>query len=131
MSRSSVPYTQMRSSQDASFEGVNPDIPEAGYYEMKLRSGGAICGIHIWHGLPLDPETGEEMDRSPGWNAKVNGRYYLNIERIWPSCAETKITKRKYEDHCRRASWAKEHAPQSALANPHRKSNPLTSPLHF
>lgn len=123
-------YGNMTSPEGTSFEGVNVDLPEAGFYRMKMRSGGMLCAIKIWHGQPIDPVTLEEMDRSLGWNAIVNGQW-VDIERVWPKCYRDKVSKGQYEAIVRKANWAKENAPQSALANPYRKNEPLKSPLLF
>jgi hypothetical protein len=111
--------------------GVDIETPNAGYYRMQLRSGGAMCGIRIWFGQPLDPVTGEAMDRSLRWQAECNGEY-IEIDQVWPlrRSAQT-ITEIAYNQHCQRQSWARTSAPGSALADPRRKSNPLTSPIYF
>lgn len=132
MSRSKIPYGEMTRAEGASFEGANPDLPEAGFYVMPFKSGGALCAVRIWHGYPLDPITGEELDRSPGWHFDLNGEYQLaSIERVWPKCADKKVTKHKYDTVLRRAAWAKKNLPDSAIANPQKASNPLTSALQF
>lgn len=132
MTRSSVPYGEMVPAEGASFVGASPDTPEAGFYIMPMRTGGALCALRIWHGYPLDPVTGVELDRSPGWHFDLNGEYQpTDISRVWPKCADKKVTKAKYEKALRRISWAKEHLPDSALANPAKVSNPLQSPLQF
>lgn len=106
------------------------DTPVAGYYRGKLRSKGALCGIRIWYGAPLDPLTGEEMDRSHRWQAQVNGEY-VEIDEVWPYGVQLVITEIAYNKFCTQQRWAREHAPSSALADPKRKSNPLHSPLYF
>ena len=104
--------------------------PVAGFYRGKLRSKGALCGFRIWHGLPLDPITGEEMDRSPRWQAHANGEY-VEIDDVWPYGAQLIITEREYNKFCQQQTWARQYAPDSALADPKRKSNHLSSPLYF
>ncbi|MEW4469045.1 hypothetical protein AB1K62_14555 [Parasphingorhabdus sp. JC815] len=130
MARSSTPYGEMRST-GVRFEGVNPDIPVAGLYITRMRSGGALCALRIWYGAPLDPVTGEELDRSHGWNALLNEHESVDIERIWPSCAADLTTRAKYEAVVRRSKWARENASGTALANPYRKADPLTDNLLF
>ena len=106
------------------------DVPVSGFYRGKLRSGGALCGFHIWYGAPLDPLTGEELDRSHRWQAHCNGEY-VEIEDVWPYGVQLQITEIAYNKHCQQQRWAKDNAPQSALADPRRKSNPITSPIYF
>ena len=106
------------------------DVPVAGFYRGKLRSKGALCGFRIWYGAPLDPLTGEELDRSHRWQAHCNGDY-VEIDDVWPYGAQLVITEREYNKFCQQQTWARQYAPNSALADPKRKSNPLTAPLYF
>lgn len=111
-------------------QGFDPDTPIAGYYRTRLRSGGVYCGVRIWHGAPLDPVTGEELDRSPRWQALVNGEPVL-IERVWPRCAADRISEADYRHYCRTQDWAREHAPDTGLADPTKRLDPLTTPMMF
>jgi len=112
------------------YEGIDPDKPVAGFYRMRLRSGGAYVGARIWHGAPLDPLTGEEMDRSHRWQAHINGAY-AEMDRVWPRCAGEPIDEAEYRHLCATQQWAQQHAPDSALAQPTRKIDPNTSPILF
>ena len=113
------------------YTGFSTDVPTAGYYRMAMRMGGAPCGIRIWFGPPADPVTGEMLDRSWRWQAEVNGALIDDFDRVWPRCGRDPISEHEYQTHCDAAQWAKQAAPQSGLANPFRKSNPLTDPLPF
>lgn len=110
--------------------GVSVDKPVAGYYRMRLRSGGVPVGIKIWHGPPHDPVTGEELDRSWRWQSLCNDEP-IDFERVWPVCANEPITEKTYNVIVQRQAWAREHAPQSTLAEPKRKPNHFNSPLYF
>lgn len=112
------------------YVGFDPDTPTAGYYRTRLRSGAVWVGVRIWHGAPLDPVTGEEMDRSHRWQAHVNGTYH-DLERVWPRCADEPIDAAEYHYLCNVQAWAKERAPDSPQANPMRRINPLTAPTPF
>ena len=102
--------------------------PTAGFYRMPLVKGGPKVGIHIWHGPPHDPVTGEEMDRSWRWQAAANGRA-IDIERVWPACGREPITAAEYQYLTDMARWAERHAPDAPAAQPHRKIDLLTAPL--
>jgi len=115
---------------DARADGFDPDQPIAGHYRMRLRSGATYCGIRIWHGAPLDPVTGEELDRSHRWQAQANGEM-IDLARVWPKCANEPIDADEYQYLCGLQSWAKAHAPDSPQANPYRKINHLTAPTPF
>ena len=109
MTRARLDYSDRR---DVRAAGFDPDQPIAGYYRFRMRSGGAFCGVRIWHGQPLDPETGEELDRSLRWNALLAD---------------------EYKHFCRVQTWAREKAPDSAFADPRRKIDLLSTsnPLPF
>lgn len=110
------------------YVGFDPDTPIAGYYRTRLRSGAIRGGVRIWHGAPLDPVTGEEMDRSHRWQAHVNGAY-IDLERVWPKCADEPIDEAEYAHLCKLSEWADTHAPQ--IADPYRRIDPLQSPMLF
>lgn len=129
MARQHIDYTAPRYPVPT-YEGANPDVPTAGFYRMRLRSGGVPVGVRIWFGAPLDPVTGEEMDRSHRMQAEINGTY-AEMDRVWPRCAGEPIDEAEYRHLCATQAWAKQHAPDSALAQPTRKVDPLSSPLLF
>ncbi|MDF0543368.1 hypothetical protein PX699_13500 [Sphingobium sp. H39-3-25] len=127
MSRERVDYSELR---DVQATGLNPDEPVSGYYRMRLKMGGAFVGVRIWYGAPLDPETGDEMDRSWRWQALVNDGPVL-LERVWPKCGSDPVDQSEYEYLCEVHKWAKRHAPNSPQANPMQRINPLTAPTPF
>lgn len=115
---------------DVQAVGFDPDQPVAGFYRMRMRSGGAFVGVRVWNGAPLDPVTGEELDRSHRWQATVN-RNPVNLDRVWPKCAADPVDEAEYQYLCTVHQWAKENAPDSPQANPMRRINPLTAPTPF
>ncbi len=127
MSRAHLDYSVRSSVQR---EGFDPDIPIAGWYRARLRSGAVFVGVHIWHGLPLDPVTGEEMDRAPRWNATANGAP-IDLALVWPKCAADPIDEAEHEFLIRRQTWAETHQPNTPLANPLQRADPLQSPILF
>jgi hypothetical protein len=102
--------------------------PVAGFYRSKLRSGAHPVGIKIWHGPPLDPDTGEEMDRGHRWQAHCNDSY-IEIDRVWPQCGGDPIGRAEYVYLTAMQSWGKQHAPDSPQAKPDRAINLLTAPI--
>lgn len=134
MSRSTIPYGQMHAAEGKAWFGYDANSPIAGYYRVRLRSGGAAAAARLWYGPPLDPITGEELDRSHRWQVEVNGKTYgedVVFSRIWPKHADQQITEDDYRLLCAKAQWAEQHAPNSAIANPHRRVDFLTAPLPF
>ena len=73
-----------------------PDKPVAGYYRMKTYRGGPWLPVVIWFGTPADPETGETLDRSLRWQARLAGRE-ADVWEIWPSVAGREIDAAEYE----------------------------------
>lgn len=115
---------------DPTREGFDPDTPIAGHYRMRLRSGGVFVAVRLWHGAPIEPWTGETMDRAPRWNATINGKW-CEVERVWPRCAADPIDIAEYDHLCGLQAWAAENAPNSAFADPRRKLDMLSAPLPF
>lgn len=113
-----------------SFEGFDVEKPIEGYYRMKLVSGGVYGVVRVWYGAPLDPITGEEMDRSWRWQAAWNGEL-IDFERAWPACAKLPATEADYRVAIRRQEWARQHAPTSGYADGRTRHNPLDAPLTF
>lgn len=130
--RSTTPYGQRTElPEHLRGRGIAIDGPPiAGFYRTTLRSGGAPVGIRIWFGAPHDPVTGEELDRSPRWQAHCNGEY-IEINRVWPHCARQPITEIDYNRHCIKQSWARDNLPDDALADPKNKVDHLKTPLMF
>jgi hypothetical protein len=97
---------------------------------MRLRRGAVWSAIRLWHGPPLDPETGEELDRAHNWQATANGKP-IDLDRVWPVCCHEPIDQKEYDYLLSRIAWGKKHAPDGADANPHRPADPLTTPILF
>lgn len=106
------------------------DIPAAGFYRIRLTRGGIWVPVHIWHGPPHDPETGEKLDRSYRWQAKRNGEY-VDVSEVWPWCAKEPITEEEYHYMLATKNWAETNAPESPEAQPRRKIDLLTAPIRF
>lgn len=127
MVRQHLDYSERRQPA-AGFSGYDPDVPQAGFYRFRLRSGGMMVGVRIWHGAPLDPVTGEELDRSHRWNAAVNGRP-IDLERVWPACARNPSNAEEYAFLSAQQDWGERHAPDAPQADPTRRVDPINSPI--
>lgn len=125
MGRAAAPV-HVRGAYDAS-------IPVAGFYLMRLRSGAVASGIHIWFGPPLDPVTGEELDRSLRWQAQGDDGAIIDLDQVWPMCGKTPISEADFTARMKRRAWAQKAAPESSYANNRRKYDPLSmsEPLPF
>jgi len=131
VSRAHISYADARPAPHV-FEGASVSEPEAGFFRYRLVSGGVIGGVRIWYGPPLDPVTGEEMDRSWRWQAEFDGEP-VDLDRVWPDCVGRPISEDEYRALVARREWAREHAPHSAYAERTRRHDPLSSetPMPF
>lgn len=128
MTRSATPYNTRGEAHP--FEGFDASVPVAGYYRFRMH-GGAVWGVvRIWHGPPLDPVTGEELDRGWRWQANFNGEP-IDVERVWPVCAKHPTDYENYDRAIARQQWAQEHAPDSAYADPQARLDRISAPLPF
>lgn len=110
--------------------GFDADRPAEGFYRFRLRSGGMLVGVRIWWGPPLDPVTGEELDRSHRWNAAINGRP-VDLGRVWPACGREPSTAEEYAFLSAQQTWGERHAPDAPQADPTRRVDALSSPILF
>ena len=60
------------------------DQPVAGCYRTRLVKDGPPVALLLWFGAPVDPLTGEPMDRAPAWFATINGKQIVEAARFWP-----------------------------------------------
>lgn len=133
MARSRTAYADMASErQRREFSGHDVSIPREGWFRHKLSGGSVYGGVRIWYGAPLDPVTGEELDRSWRWQAMFDGEP-IDFDRVWPACIGDPITEDEYLNYVRRREWARQHAPDSAYAERGRRIDflSLSNPLPF
>lgn len=67
-----APYTPDQLNYKTAKSSPLSDKPK--FYRIKLVKDGPPVGLKYWYGQPLDPVTGEILDRSPRWIAEVNGK---------------------------------------------------------
>lgn len=115
MSRAERTYGD-RSQATRTFDGLDVSQPEAGFFQMRLGAGRPYLAIEIRFAPPLDPLTGEVMDRGPRWQCFVMGEYADDWDRYWPACTRSPISQAEHDHIIKTQAWAKEHAPNSSLA---------------
>lgn len=108
---------------------VDADVPEAGFYRMRLRRGGMLVGVRIFYGQTKDPESGEPIERW-AWQAEINGEP-TEIPRVWPMCSHERVDQAEYEYLVSLQDWGRRHDPDGFHANPTRKVDLLRAPLPF
>lgn len=132
MTRPDLDHTARQSGRVAAQGGIDVTTPVAGFYLCRLVKGGIRGAVRLYYGPPLDPVTGEELDRSWRWLAEFNGEP-LPFDRVWPGCAGDPISEGDYRRYVARQRWARENSPESSYAEPGRKHDPLSpnTPLPF
>ncbi|HEX9947375.1 MAG TPA: hypothetical protein VGA98_07540 [Allosphingosinicella sp.] len=118
------------------------DALEEGYYLIqRWRTERVPIPVRIWYGPPLDPETGEEMDRSWRWQIYVGGipledepivvggMRIDDLTRIWPACARERIDAAEYAHRIERAEWAAAYDPNDPYGTASGRIDPLTVSL--
>lgn len=128
MTRAQKSYSEASRQPQPPVAGVDVSEPVAGFYRMKLRSGGVLVGIRLWFGQPPDPITGELLDRSWRWQAEANGRP-IDFDTAWPKCVGEPVDAREHAHLCSLQAWGEQNAPHSPEANPNKPVNWLTAPL--
>ncbi len=112
-----------------------------GYYLVQRRRARRVdIPVRIWFGAPIDPDTGEEMDRSPRWQIEIAGEAFdepltiggvtfLAVSDFWPAIAREPIDEIEYRFRIERALWAQQHDPDDALANPGGRISAMSATL--
>lgn len=131
MSRAPLIYAELADTLGR-LTGQDISRPVEGFYRHRLSAGAVYGGVRVWYGAPLDPVTGEELDRSWRWQTAFNDEP-IDFDRVWPACVGEPITEQDYLAYCARTTWAREHAPDSAYARTGRKLDLLSTqtPLPF
>jgi hypothetical protein len=107
---------------------VNPDIPTAGCYRVRLTRGGPFVAVRFWIGAPIDPDTGEEMDRAPRWQCRLNGCELVPVDRFWPGCARDPID---LSEHDRLCDLNRTLDTSNPYYDPRRPIDRLKTPMPF
>ncbi len=97
-----------------------PDLPVAGYYQMRLIRHGPFVPVRIWFGSSFDPTTGEWNDRSHFWRAAIDGEQ-VSIWRVWPTCSGRPITETEYRHLRAMSHHAAAHETWMPEAQPHKR----------
>lgn len=107
---------------------METEEPRAGFYKKRVVKDGVYVGIRIWFGQPLDPDTGEVMDRSLRWQATLDGQL-VDLESVWPWCGRDPIGRSEYERLLQLRQRSAPDDQSDPFANPRQPINLLTAPL--
>jgi len=94
-----------------------PDQPVAGFYKMRLVRGGPFVAVRVFFEASRDPATGDVCDRSPRWQASIDGRE-ADIWRAWPYCSGRPIDQAEYDYLLAVSAHARKHDPSMPEAVP-------------
>jgi hypothetical protein len=124
------------------FEQTGADPLVEGYYLIDLsRARRVSIPVRIWFGLPLDPETGIELDRSPRWQVQVGFQLLLDepvkvgpiqihhLTDVWPTCAKNPIDEVDWRYRLERAEWAADYDSTDPYSNLGGRIDPMTCAL--
>lgn len=107
---------------------LDSEMPEAGCYRVRLRSGAPWSVVRIWLGAPVNPETGEEMsERGFRWQATLNGAP-ADLYSLWPGCARERISREEHDRLVRQNSTLDEESP---FYDPTRRIDLRSAPAPF
>lgn len=107
---------------------LDPDIPETGFYRIRLVKGGPYCALRIWLGHGIDPATNEEVqERGFRWQCSLNGQR-VPFERYWPGCARDQISE---DEHDRLVAASRTMDPASPFYDSKRPINRMAAPMPF
>lgn len=113
--------------------GVDVTTPVAGFFKIKLGRDTVVRAVEVYYGAPHDPVTGEELDRSWRWQARLDDGTLIDFDRVWPACARDPISEAEFRRCVARTDWARTHAPGSSYADSRKRRDPLSTsePLPF
>lgn len=106
------------------------DQPVPGFYRRKLVKNGPYVGVVIFYACPMDPESGEPMQRSRHLLCQVNGDWADPIDQ-WSWVAGNRVTQAEYNFLLADAAHAMEFRPTAPRANPRQAIDLLESELPF
>ena len=93
------------------------DVPEVGFYRIRLVRGGPFVPARIWRSVATDPVAGETLDRSPVMMGELAGEP-VDPNALWRSCMGRATSEEEYQFLLDDYRWARTFAPDDPIANP-------------
>lgn len=126
------------------FSQEGPDaLVEGCFLITRWRSSRVSIPVRIWFGGPPDPETGEELDRTPRWNVtvggvpvddqpiEVGGLIIGSLSDVWPACRSEPVSRAEHDYQVERAAWAAAWDPNDPFGSASGRIDPMTATLPF
>ena len=111
---------------------LSVSTPTEGHYRVKLAKGSVWSPVCLWFGPPADPLTGEELDRSPRWQALVRGKpWERDVLELWTWCAGQPIGANEYQYLLAIHRHASAHEPDMPEAAPREAINHMKTRTIF
>lgn len=104
------------------------DEPVVGFYRVRMVRNGPWVPVRIWRGPPIDPDTGEELDRSWRYFAERDGKL-VEVDRVWPWCGRHPISEQEFQFLRQRSEHARHFRPDDPHANPRQSIDLLSAPI--
>ncbi len=107
------------------------DIPEPGFFKLRLLPGRPFVPAAIFLPCPVDPYTGEQLDRGRVLMAAIgnNDPDYESIEKVWMFGCPISLAEYRYMRAV--SNWAAQHAPAAPEASPLAPIDHLRTPINF
>lgn len=118
-------------------------LQEGHWLIQRHRARRVDIPVRIWFGPPSDPDTGEDMDRSPRWRVQIGGVEIDNepvrmggitfdgLTSFWPSCCTSPIDEAEYRYRIERQEWAAEYDPLDPFKDIGGFIDPMSATLPF
>lgn len=108
--------------------GFDPDVPTAGCFRVRLRSGAPWSVVRIWLGHGVDQATGDEASERPfHWQCTLNGQR-VPLEQCWPGCAREQISRKEHDRIVSQNATMDEESP---FYDPSRRVDLRSAPAPF
>lgn len=104
--------------------------PVAGHWRRRLVKGGPWVGVITYYACPMDPESGEPMQRSRPLLCQVDGEQAEAIDQ-WSWIAGQPITPKEYAYLRALGNYAFQFEPNHPAAKPRQPIDLLTAPLPY
>ncbi len=107
------------------------DRPEPGFFKLRMRSGGVFVPAIIFLSCPMDPYTGEQLDRHRCLMAAIGNDEpdFEGVDKVWMFGSLIRRSEYLYMQAVK--SWAETYAPTAPEASPLEPIDHFRTPINF